>query len=831
MFNSNWKRPISIRALQAVSLLVLFSSALCAQDATLRNSHMSVTVRSSDGSYSIQTTGAQHPAIQAIVAAEIDHRWIKSSDFPAHQISGSKFEDALGPGHQITVTSTGTKNSPSLTYIVRIYDAKPYGDIEVKVRNETAKSIDIQSIRSVQGIGNQPIYLGEDESSDRILSDSFSEDWPPFQIYDLGKAPNGLHLGVGSQLIYNRNSGQSLFFGALTSDRFLTILHLKTSGDSSNGAQIASFTVDSTGTTEIQSTDDESGLRNAPAENRIELSLPLAPGAAINSERLMFAAGDDYHTQLEAYGTAIRELHHARVTGDNLLGWWSWTAFYHKITSGDVLTNAQWLAQHLKSFGYNYFHIDEGYQYARGEYATPDATRFPNGMFDLEHEIGHLGLTQGIWTAPFEATDRSWVYQNHKDWLVHNARGEPIGVGDVDEGIPDHIFVLDATNPAAQDYLRQTYRTIVRDWGVRYIKLDFMDTTAIEGYYHRPHTTALEAQRIGLEVIRKTVGDDVLLDKDGSPMLNVVGIVNEGRVSLDTGHSFSHSLESAPGIFARYYMNRNFFVNDPDAFTVSKQILDEHPNPAALTINEAQVSIVLAALSGGMFEIGDDLPTLGADADRVALVENADLLQIAKLGRAAIPLDLLSYSAEDKQPSIVLLSEDKRQSMLAVFNWTDQPLSHSFTLSGLKFTAGHPYELYDVLNGNQRIALDGEALKLDNQPGRSVKLIKIIDGSISAAAPSITMNSPKQAKMGETINLSASAASDGVPATDFLWDFGDGVIVHGSKVAHAYTREGQYEVHLRVDGVDGIPAGRNASVTVSGETQTSPPRRYVHPND
>jgi hypothetical protein len=792
---------------------------------------MSVTVQSADGSYSIQATGAQRAAIQAIVAAEIDHRWIKSSDLPTHQISESKFEDALGQGHQITVVSTGTKISPSLTYAVRLYDAKPYGDIEVKVRNETSKTVEIQSIRSVEAIGNQPISLGENESSDRVLSDSFSEDWPPFQIYDLGKAPDGLHLGVGSQLVYNRNSGQSLFFGALTSDRLLTILHLKIGGDSPNSPQIASFTVDSTGTTEIQSTDEESGLRNAPAENRIELSLPLAPGAAISSERLMFAAGDDYHAQLEDYGAAIRELHHARVTGDNLLGWWSWTAFYHKITSGDVLTNAQWLAQHLKSFGYNYFHIDEGYQYARGEYATPDATRFPNGMFDLEHEIGHLGLTQGIWTAPFEATDRSWVYQNHKDWLVHNAQGEPIGVGDVEEGIPDHIFVLDATNPEAQNYLRQTYRTLVRDWGVRYIKLDFMDTTAIEGYYHRPHTTALEAQRIGLEVIRKAVGDDVLLDKDGSPMLNVVGIVNEGRVSLDTGHSFSHSLDAAPGIFARYYMNRNFFVNDPDAFTVSKQILDEHPNPAALTINEAQVSIVLAALSGGMFEIGDDLPTLGADADRVALVENADLLQIAKLGRAAVPLDLLSYSAEDKQPSIVLLSEDRRQSMLAIFNWTGQPRSHSFTLSGLKFTAGHPYELYDVLNGNQRIALDGETLKLDNQPGRSVKLIKIIDGSISATAPSITVNSPKQGTMGETINFSANAASDGVPATDYLWDFGDGVVVRGSNVAHAYTREGKYEVHLRVDGVDGIPAGWNASVTVSGEAQTSPPRRYVHPND
>ena len=73
------------------------------------------------------------------------------------------------------------------------------------------------------------------------------------------------------------------------------------------------------------------------------------------------------------------------------------------------------------------------------------------------------------------------------------------------------------------------------------IKLDFMDTTAIEGYYHRPNTTALEAQRIGLQVIRDTVGDNVILDKDGSPMLNPVGIVDTGRVSADTGHTFLRS--------------------------------------------------------------------------------------------------------------------------------------------------------------------------------------------------------------------------------------------------------------------------------------------------
>ena len=63
----------------------------------------------------------------------------------------------------------------------------------------------------------------------------------------------------------------------------------------------------------------------------------------------------------------------------------------------------------------------------------------------------------------------------------------------------------------------------------------------------------------------------MLLDKDGSPMLNPVGIVDAGRISVDTGHAFLASREAAPGIAARYYMHRNWFVSDPDAFTVAAQ--------------------------------------------------------------------------------------------------------------------------------------------------------------------------------------------------------------------------------------------------------------------
>jgi hypothetical protein len=633
-----------------------------------------------------------------------------------------------------------------------------------------------------------------------------------------------MHLAVGSQLIYNRQSKESVFFGALSADRLLTILHLQTRS-APNGAGISGFTVDCAGTTEIMATDEESGVREGPKENIVELSLPVNNGEGLSAEPVMFAAGSDYHAQLENYGAAIRELHHSRIPEDNMLGWWSWTAFYMKITEGNSFTNALWLSQHLKDLGYDWFHFDFGYGYARGDYSTPNASKFPHGMRPLTQRIAQLGLNVGIWTAPLEVGEFGSIYQNHKDWLVHNARGEPIQVTTDEEVRSEKVFALDCTNPAAQEFLRQTYRTLLREWQVKYIKLDFMDTTAVEGYFYRPHTTALENLRIGLQVIRDAVGDAVLLDKDGSPMLSPVGIVDDGRTSQDTGHTFQRSKEAAPGIAARYYMHRNFFINDPDAFTVSRQLIEEREIQTPLTLSEAEVSIALAAMSGGMFEIGDDLPTLGADPDRVALVTNPELLRIAKLGRAAIPVDLLSYRAKDEQPSVFLLREDRRQSVLAVFNWTERPNSHLFSLSDLKLTPGRNYKFTNIFSPENNVALSGESIQLD-QPAHSVRLVKIVDTRIPAAAPSIQLDVPDHAKVWEELKIASKADPSGVSTLSYKWDFGDGTTQQGREVRHTYTKAGNYTVRLVAEGIDGIPAEKQAAISVSGNISFAPPTPY-----
>jgi alpha-galactosidase len=803
----------------------------------LTNDALSLTVNAKEGSYQLSLNGGHdgQPVLRSRVAAQVDHQWLRSSDYPRHQASESTFEDDLGSGREVTVTCSGLDGKPDLVYVLQLYKQRPYGTVQVKVHNGAGRGATVQAIRSVEAMGEPVINLGGDASADRVLSDSFSEDWPDLVLYDLGGAPGGMHRGAGSQLIYNRESKQSLFLGALTSDRFLTVMHLKAEGVGAK-TRIASYTVESTGTTEIQKDFD---LKDAPADDQVELSLPVKSGEDVASERLLFEAGPDYHKQLLGYGDAVRRLHHARVSSETPIGWWSWTVYYGAINQGEVLANGDWQAEHLKSFGYKYFQIDEGYQYARGEFATPNATQFPDGMRFVGHHLTGEGLTFGLWTAPFEVTTRAWIYEHHKDWLVHNAKGEPIPIGEVWDQKSDVLYALDTTRPEAQAYMRDTYRKLVREWGVRFIKLDFMDTSAIEGYHYRPNTTALEAQRIGLQVIRDAVGDEVILDKDGSPMLNPVGLVDTGRISADTGHSFERTRNAASGIAARFYMQRNFFVNDPDAFNVTATHLMERANEkSSISLGAAQASIALSAVSGGMYEIGDDMLVLGSEKDRLALVENRELLNMSKVGRASTPLDLMTYKPEDGQPSIFFLREDQRQAILTVFNWTNTVRSHTLRLADLGLPAAHTFAATDVLDPNETVALGDGAVRLDNQLAQSARVIKLIDTSVPAAAPTVTAQVPAAAKAGESITLlalSTEVEDGGVPAVAYHWDFGDGTSADSPKVSHAYTRAGEFTIRLTVDGVDGVPAQKDFSVKVTGNlrphSNLTDNRRFVEPTD
>jgi hypothetical protein len=332
----------------------------------------------------------------------------------------------------------------------------------------------------------------------------------------------------------------------------------------------------------------------------------------------------------------------------------------------------------------------------------------------------------------------------------------------------------------------------------------------------------LEAQRIGIETVRKAVGEQVLLDKDGCELLNPVGLVDVGRISQDTGHTFSASKDAAPGVAARYYMNRNYFIADPDAFTVSAQTVDDqswHGGQHPLTLDEAKVSIALTAVSGGMFEIGDDLPTLGEDADRVALVKNLDLLDVARLGRASTPLDLMNYASEDLQPSMFLLHEDPRQSIVTIFNWTEASRSHVLSRAELGLADKGKFSVTDVFTSHAPAQSLRNALSV-TLPAHSVRVLKVIRTDIPAVQPAVVMTIPPTGDAGETQHFVARAANPEEPVLAYAWDFGDGTSLIGAVVNHAYTHAGTFHVRIHAIGLSGASSDQSSSIAIRGAVST-----------
>jgi hypothetical protein len=269
-------------------------------------------------------------------------------------------------------------------------------------------------------------------------------------------------------------------------------------------------------------------------------------------------------------------------------------------------------------------------------------------------------------------------------------------------------------------------------------------------------------------------------------------------------------------------MNRNYFVSDPDAFSVSKQTLGDqawHNSRRPLSLDEAEVSIALAAVSGGMYEIGDDLPILGSEPERLALVQNQDLINMARLGRSSIPLDLMSYLPEDRQPSMFFLKESPRQSILTIFNWTDHPRTHTVTLVGLGLSSAGSYTVQGEFDKQQGSLSESQPLVV-TQPPHSARVLKIIDSAIPAQPPVVHAQHPSAGKAGEIVAFSAVVANPNSPAISYRWNFGDGTSLQGAQVSHAYTHNGNFTVKLTARGVDGLDGEDSFQFPVSGSIST-----------
>lgn len=410
------------------------------------------------------------------------------------------------------------------------------------------------------------------------------------------------------------------------------------------------------------------------------------PGDTFTSEKLRVAFGDGL-TLLDDYAKSLGENMRARIPAQPLTGWCTWYYFFGENTERDVLANLERLRAERLPLGI--IVIDDGYQTSDGDWTSVDAEKFPRGLKWLAAEIRHAGFVPGLWVAPFAVNENSQLAREHPEFLLRAENGEPVTAW-IHWG--QKCFSLDLSRADVQAWLRETFRTLSDDWGYGFFKLDFLYTAAQPGNRHDPKMTRAQAVRRGLEIIRETVGEKIILGC-GAPLAPSIGIVDAMRIGPDVAITwepiFKNDLTDPATAYAmrntmlRAFMHNRLWHNDPDCVLVRRRD-DEND----LKLNEMRTMVSLIGLAGGAVLSSDNLGSIR----RGRLKYLKQILPPTNL--AARPRDLF----ENELPQIFALPIETawgKWSVVGIVNWRAHTTTTEIDLEKLGLDPTREYHVYN----------------------------------------------------------------------------------------------------------------------------------------
>ncbi len=381
--------------------------------------------------------------------------------------------------------------------------------------------------------------------------------------------------------------------------------------------------------------------------------LEIAPGAAWELDELFVASGSR-QMLFRRVADQIAKNHPARMFQPAPTGWCSWYCFGPRVTAQNVLDNLDAIAKQIPSL--KFVQIDDGYQSAMGDWlATGKA--FGGDVLGVLKEIRNRGFEPAIWVAPFIAEKDSQVFREHPDWFLKDAAGQPLASNAVSFGGWRHgpWYALDGTHPEAQKHLESLFRTMRREWGCTYFKLDANFWGALHGGQHYDRrATRVEAYRRGMEAIRRGSEDAFILGCN-HPIWPSFGLIHGSRSSGDIKRTWAKISSVARQNLFRNWQNGRLWWNDPDAICLDGE----------LPLNEFVFHATVCYASGGMALSGDDLSKI--PAERMAMLKKL----VPPMGVAA------EFEDDSLRVGWMRLRDAQR---VALFNWSEEPQTIGFRL-------------------------------------------------------------------------------------------------------------------------------------------------------
>jgi alpha-galactosidase len=418
--------------------------------------------------------------------------------------------------------------------------------------------------------------------------------------------------------------------------------------------------------------------------------LTLGPGQTWELEEFQFGSGPDRNALLAALGERIVHNHPPLFSRPVPTGWCSWYCFGPRVRADQVLAILDVIAKDVPAL--RYIQLDDGYQPAMGDWLETGPA-FGGGVKDVLRQIRSKGFEPAIWVAPFIAEKNSHLFQQHPDWFMKDDEGKPLGADRVTfQGWRrGPWYALDGTHPEAQKYLEDLFRTLRRDWGCTYFKLDANFWGAMHGgKLHDPAATRIEAYRRGMEAIRRGAGDAFILGCN-HPIWPSFGLVHGSRSSGDIKRTWKTFTGTARMNLSRNWQNGRLWWNDPDCAVLTGDLPEDKYRFHATAVYA----------SGGMLLSGDDLTKIRPE--RLAML------------RKLLPPTGVAAEFEDDSLRVGQVRQQGR-SVACLLNWDEQPRTLSFRLRG-------PCRVTDVWTGEDLGRREG-TVEVKDVAGHSGRLLR-----------------------------------------------------------------------------------------------------------
>jgi alpha-galactosidase len=415
----------------------------------------------------------------------------------------------------------------------------------------------------------------------------------------------------------------------------------------------------------------------------------LRPGESWQLEPFTYQSGSDREQLLDGLASQLVASHPPLRFPAPPTGWCSWYCFGPRVTAKQVLDNLDFIAKHTP--GLRYVQIDDGYQPAMGDWLETGAA-FGGNVQGVLKQIRERGFEPAIWVAPFVAEEKSQVFQQHSNWFVKDSEGKPLRSDRVTFGgwRRGPWYVLDGTHPEVQNHLEHLFRTMKRDWGCTYFKLDANFWGAIHGgRFHDPRATRIEAYRRGMKAILLGAGDSFVLGCN-HPIWPSLGLIHGSRSSNDIKRTWERVETTARQNLSRNWQNGRLWWNDSDAIVLTGDLPD----------NEFQFHATAIYASGGMLLSGDDLTRISAE-------------KLSMLRKLQPPAGVAARF-EDDSFQVGRMQLGKRE-VVSVLNWSDSPQTMSIRLK----RASRIKDFWTEAD----LGLQSGTFKIKDMPARSGRLL------------------------------------------------------------------------------------------------------------